>query len=519
MRKTVLFLTLVLAALTAVGQGEVRVPPEARGRVMLDVGRQLGPQARIRLQKAAEYHGRYYCQFRYEGYSPYRSGSMFYSVDKRTHEVMPLPWAEDARDSRDTLFVFHDTLFLAHFISSYKHDHYFDTMAACWVECPRLEGTIYEDDEYRVYENDHGEWGQTLWFEERRTGREWESPGLGNVRRVGDTFYIVCENLVRSFPVGRMLASDTGRWNHRCANEDYLGWSFDASPLLDADTVYRDPRYDGFQAYIGRSHDTVIVGSFVSGDSLLLVVNRPDGTALMCIGGQQELRTVRLLDGLYCYKPTSGSSGAREISAPGRMLTDRVLIPFFRDYLSMGLLDIRGGRIEVLEFGHNIDTLDTQPADGLDTLLAYLRDHWDSITDSAIHRFESVHGGTFMGTKHIESNGYFEDRAFRKGNHIDYYSKHIDTLYTLGLEYCVREGDGRVMALLVDVQKWRCYNCEQDRLGNKERHAQEICRKMTARLDAICGRRHFGRTGREYSWHYGSLTVIYEPARSRMLVY
>ena len=521
MRKTVIILLLVLAAVTAVGQGSKRMPPDKRGTVMLEIGRQVGPQARIRLQKAAEYHGRYYCQFYYQGRFPNGSGDLFFSVDKQSHEVRQLPWAEGSRDTRDVLFVFHDTLFITQYqyMSGENHDYFFDTVAAQWVECPRLEKIIYEDDDYRVYKNDHGEWGQTLWFEERRTGREWKYPGLGSVQRVGDTFFIVEENVVQRLTVSQLLATEPSKWNHRRANEDYANLGKDDSPWLESDTVYRDPRYDGFEAYIGKFHDTVIVGSFVSGDSLLLVVNRPDGTALMCIEGPQELRTVRLLDELYGYKPTFGSFRVREMSVLGRMLTDRVLIPFCRDFLSMGLLDISGDGVEVLEFGHNIDTLVAQPVDGLDTLLAYLRDHWNDITDSAMHRFEGAHGGSFLGTESIWRNGYFRDQGFREGHHIDYFEKHVDTLYSFGTEYCVHEGDGRVVAVFMGVWRPRCYNCEYVELGYDERQEreQELCRQMAARLDAICGPRH--SRGREFFWHFGPLTVTYYPSRNRMLIY
>lgn len=472
-----------------------------QNRIVLNVREQLGVQADIKIRKATEYHGRYYCVFHYDCLFPMNYGQMLFAIEKSSHKVMQLPWPNEANSFYDELFVRHDTLFLDLYGSWHEHDFFYDTLTSQWIKCSELDELVYEDADYRVYAMDNGEFGQAMWFENLNSRNEYVLEGLGDVHRLGDTFYVVGRNLVRTLTTHQLSKATPSSKTHHHASDDYSVFVYDTVPPLGGDTVYCDPRYNWWEDFQRIYHDTVIVGSFVSDGKLQLVVSRPDSIALMCIAGTHELQTTRLLGERNIF--LRGKTGR------GLGQTDGVLLPFRRDHFSMGLLDIKGNKVEVLEIGHDIDTLVAQPTDGLNPLLTYLKDHWNHITDSAIHHFEYSNGGTFLITESIERSGYFRDLGFREGFHIDYFYKLVDTLYIVCTEYCVRENDGSVVAVFMDMMlpKYDYYHTRE----------QQIRSLITARLDDICGPHRQCKDG--LLWHLDPLRIILFDMSERLLIY
>lgn len=511
---TMRLLMVVLAIfplMGAVGCSSGESTVEGERSVMLDLREELPPQTEVDLVAAVEYHGRYYCLFDYDASFILKRESLFYAIDANTLEVTRLAVPTSGYHYSDHLFVLHDTLFLDLRGSWEDHDYYFDTANNQWVECPEVEDVVYEDDDYSVYGINNGEFGQVTWFRDRHTGHEYALMDLGAVRRVGDTFYIVSPNLIRSVTVGQLAKARPSPTDHWQAEKDYyIACYYGNTTWLEADTVYSDPRYDWFETYEGRFHDTLICGSLVSGDSLLLLVDKPDGTALMRIAGPHELQTVKSLGERYWW-----ISGARCANGQGNNLVEY----FRQDAFSAGVIDIVDTQVRVLNIRHNIDTVRVQPDDGLEVLLDYLRDHWDGLTDKKIREFECSHGTTYITPRSIEHNGYFRDVGFDKGHRMDLFYRRIDTLYSLETEYCVRESDGRVRAVFFDFIDPMPYNAERKWLTCEEREEYDrmIGDQVIARLEALCGPRR--RQGDYYFWHYGPLTLRFYRGSNRMLIF
>ena len=151
--------------------------------VTLDLRERLGVQGRLKLHKATAYHGRYYCLYSYNS-SFVGSGYMMEVVDKNSLAIEEiLPPETNGYHYCDDLFVRHDTLFYHVYGSWCDHDFFLDTLSRKWVPCAKSDHLIAEDDDYRVYAVDHGEWGQATWFVNRATGLEYVVWGTGDVRR------------------------------------------------------------------------------------------------------------------------------------------------------------------------------------------------------------------------------------------------------------------------------------------------------------------------------------------------
>ena len=515
-------LLLLLASFVAFeGYAQSGWTVEGERTVALDIREQVGVQGHARLRKVTEYHGRYYCMFTFSGgLFSRRDGELLFAVDTRTLEAVQLPCPKEFGHYKDDLFVRHDTLFLDIYGSWEKHDFWFDTADVQWVECPELVEQVYEDDDVGVYEVDNGEWGQSMWFHDRRGNKECALVGLGAVRRAGGRFFVVEPDMVRSVTFSQIDTATPSMTNHRQAKADYFAAGRDKSLWLRADTLYVDPRYEGWLSYIGQYHDTVIVGSVVVGDSLVLLVDRPDSTVLMRISGRNELQTIVALGRRY-------GVDVQTLSVCGNIRTNRLVVPFQQDALNAGLIDVGEGKVNVLNISLVIDTLPICAADGLDTLLAFLEAGWGSIDDSMAIAFERAHGGVFLEEDSLR-NGYFKDIGLTDANSRNLrMRKRVDTLYNMSIEYCVRRNDRRVAALFFDFyqpQHYMSWGTKPRRDWNhnerEEREAWEArqAAAMITRLDALCGPHHV-TVKQRWRWKRGKMTLIFYPDRNRLMIF
>jgi hypothetical protein len=484
--------------------------------VVLDLQSRLGVHAHVKWQKAAEYHGRYYCAFHYSSLK--ENGTMMAVVDGRNgrYVLAPMP-VETGMHWKDDLFVRHDTLFYHHYGSWAKQDHWFDTTAMQWRECAKTGDLVHEDADYRVYAMDHGEWGQCTWFIHRATGRRLVVAGIGLLRRAGEAYYMVEPALVRRVSLAQLAAAESSPVTMGDADTGYSMAGY-IRVIIDGDTVYVASDYDGFRdGYQQMPRDTMIVAPFVDGDSLRLLVNLPGGTAVMA-----------LRDGRLCMVQDLGRRYGLlrpNYDWRGMLQGDGLLLPWREDAFEAGVLRVEKGQVSVLSLRHNIDTLPLLPTDGLDSLLPFLAGEWGSIDGRRLREFLNAQGNYYRGGDSLLRNAYFREDAGidEEQHHCDLYVRRVDTLYWLGIQVCLQNADSVADALFFDFGLPNTYEPAMplwDRLGYDERQRffQRINERVIARLDALCGR-HRRVDEQDLIWHLGSLRLRYYPNSQRLLVW
>ncbi|MBR1549791.1 MAG: hypothetical protein IJ634_04055 [Bacteroidales bacterium] len=519
-------LFMVLVAVLAVawllgcrqGLAEERDWSLTRSECLLPMRDRLKDHTYVMLQRAAEYHGRYYCLFEYNGFFPVDRGVLMYVVDREGNVVDEMPMPVDYI-TYDDLFVRHDTLFYHREALWERDDFFFDTVARQWKPCPRVDDMVWEDEDYHVYTMDHGEFGQWTWFEHRSTGREYALWGVGDVMRARDTYYMVDRTLVRTLTLDQLAASEPADETRRATDSSIVGGSYSTRPsrLVQADTLYRDPRYDPYADWLGIRYDTVIEASLVDSEGLLLLVQTPQETALMRVGDSNRLVTER---GLGEYYPVLRWDYAMR----GMSMGGRRLLPFVGQRGRCGLLSVGADkRVEVMEMHHDIDSLPVLQEDGLERLLEYLEANHDRADAGGVRGVERALGASFLGREGKERNGYFRQRGFGEGDSVDWYYQRVDTLYLLKTEAWVRGSDQRVMAVYVGVEFPVSYYGPKPDLYLRQsyeenrRYSKWLSDVMVSRLEAFCGKPR--RKGSELHYRRGPLTVVFHPDDNRLLIF
>ncbi len=507
--------------------------------VTLDLRERIGVQGRLKLHKATAYHGRYYCLYSYNS-SFVGSGYMMEVVDKNSLAIEEiLPPESKGYHYCDDLFVRHDTLFYHVYGSWCENDFFLDTLSRKWVPCAKSDHLIAEDDDYRVYAVDHGEWGQATWFVNRATGLEYVVWGTGDVRRVGDTYYFVNNLSVCSVSLSRLAAARPSPVGYRQAKDSYDAIKECSEVAIEPELVYLNPHYDGFR-YCTACFDTLIVGSLVDQRGLLLLVNCSDGSllrqdlansirahTLQTFQVRGTVRLMRVADSTHLLSDDTMSFAIQvsdrrslELSRAG-VQANRLVIPFQSDALNSGLVDICNGQVSIWHIRHLVDTLPVLECDGLDTLITLLVSSWDDFDDSRILAFERDGGATFIGKDSLR-NGYFEDIGLTDS--LCYalcFRKRVDTLYNLGIEYCLYKESRHLAALFLDFALPQPYLSEDlwNKMSYDERQQWSARRseELVARLDLCCGP-HTSHD-REIVWHLCHRTLVYYPSSNRLLIY
>lgn len=536
----VLFVSLLAVVLAGVFTACSSVRPSVQNHtVTLDLRERLGVQGTLKLHKAAAYHDRYYCLYSYNS-SFVGSGYMMEVVDKNSLAIEEiLPPESKGYHYCDDLFVRHDTLFYHVYGSWCNHDFFLDTLSRKWVPCAKSDHLIAEDDDYRVYAVDHGEWGQATWFVNRATGLEYVVWGTGDVRRVGDTYYFVNALSVCSVSLPRLAAARPSPVGYRQAKDSYDAIKECAEVAIEPDLVYLNPQYDGFGYFTAR-FDTLIVGSLVDQRGLLLLVNCSDASPL-----RQDLarsirvspsrhfqvrgtgRLMRVADSTHLLSDDTMSFAIQvsdrrslELSRAG-VQANRLVLPFQSDALNSGLVDICNGQVTIVHIRHLVDTLPVLESDGLDTLITLLVSAWDDFDDSRILAFERDDGATFIREDSLR-NGYFEDIGLTDSLcYALWFEKRVDTLYNLDVEYCLYKESRHLAALFFDFTLPQPYLSEDlwNKMSYDERQQWSARRseELVARLDTRWGPHTCHDS--EIVWHSGHRTLVYYPSSNRLLVY
>ena len=515
MRLTLKFFLLVvlwcLLVPTCVACRQEDTLTTSKCNIELDLRERIGIQGYVSLGEAVEYHGRYFCFFSYSSLYG-KHGSFMDVVDVNGHAIEEIPDPIFVH-YRDDLFVRNDTLFFHSYGSWNDNDFFFDTVNWKWVPCDKVDKLIAEDDDYLVFAMDKGEFGQTTWFVNRASGQEYVVWGIGDVRRVGETYFMVNTMSVTGVSLSRLANARPSPVRYREAVNSYSAIQDFAEVAIVADTFYRDPNYDGFHEFLGMRRDTLIVGSFVDKRGLLLLVQQQDSLRLMRLGD-----STHLVSDAFVRLPMVDLHPFRFTPMCGDMQSDRILRTFQKNALNLGLIDIRDGRIFELNIHHIVDTIIGMESDRFDSLIDFLNVGWDNLDDNQILTYESRYGSSFIKRDSLR-NGYFEDIGLTDSLcYAMRFLKRVDGMYNLATEYCLYKDNRRLAAVFFDFGPPQSYLSKCKKMGDeRERWCERQAADLIALLDSLCGpHRHHKK---EVVWHYRGIELHFFSSSNRLLVF
>ena len=349
------------------------------------------------------------------------------------------------------------------------------------------DGTIYNDDDWEVKHDYHGEFGEVTWFIDKHSKEEYAFVGLtGSIRRLDNTLYVVNETRIYELSdpsIGFRCKSST---KYKKAKDSRLisvlfhraGYSpmnHTFSPIVhldnenpeiekheDEDFIWYD---GGFYLSEFATADTVIVGSFVSSDTLFCALNTSSGLELARLEGDS------LVSVHHFYKDV-GESHIR-FSFPDMFPSIASAFKYREcvtspDEKLLLLLNIEPGVSELIDIVSNGNTLTKlcynhsglQPVeqDGFSGLLSFYLKNWEELTLDRVLQEEKQFGGEVSYLNLGANRNSFPPKEIFNASesyHIDIVSKLIRDSYKVDSEFWVQESDNSIPAIYMSWSRLR----------------------------------------------------------------
>ena len=183
---------ILLLAVVSCGRKQSRFScfhNEAQDSVYVDLRDYVLPASTVTLHSAVKVCDKYYLNFCEKARS-HRGGEkdILVELSEPAHKsrIIPLPGGVGRFSSVSSR---NDTLVIR---DMYSMEFVYDSKYGTWFKGKFQAGPSYEDEEYIVRYEDHGEFGDAMWFIDKCSENEYAFVGLsGRVCRLGGVFYVV----------------------------------------------------------------------------------------------------------------------------------------------------------------------------------------------------------------------------------------------------------------------------------------------------------------------------------------
>lgn len=450
----------------------------AQDSVYLDLHDYVLPALTATIYSAIKVGDKYYLAINEED-RHYRGNSrnIFVEMSEIGHEshVIPFP---DAFSPYCSVSSRNDTLVI---LDNNNLESFYYSKSGNWVKAKTLARPSYEDEEYIVQYEEHGEFGDAMWFIDKCSENEYAFVGLsGRVCRLGGIFYIVKPTRIYEVPepsVGFHCDSLTNYaaakgihllghhfWEAGYCNDDHNILAivhFDNEPAgVEKQVAPNGVSYyeGGFWVSEYAKADTTIIGSFIESDTLYCALHTPSGLELAKLD-QRRLVPVHKFNmdlgsnhsqyHLFSDYPTYNTCRYRVSDDP---LNEGLLILVNRKEGLSELIDMSKDGNSFLNIVYEHGGLNTIDSDGFETILPFYLDNWGHIPFEDVLRQEDLLGGKISHSDRWPApNQPSDGNRYPSGAiyHVKF-SKTVRNNYSVTTAYSIQESDRSITAVIMD---------------------------------------------------------------------
>lgn len=135
------------------------------------------------------------------------------------------------------LFIRNDSILLKDY---YRHiTFYFDIENLVWKEIEEIDDLIFEDENYIIFYLDFGEWGNTVWFKDKTTQKEYElASSFPKIHVIdGSYFFTNARSILKIENPRNLILCDTSYFYEKV---EKLDWSQGSTSQIGAEILFQD---------------------------------------------------------------------------------------------------------------------------------------------------------------------------------------------------------------------------------------------------------------------------------------
>lgn len=430
--------------------------------VRIDAKAFTDPLSTLSLRKAVKLHGFYYVLLSENSIYFSEDSNHFLRISTDFSKIEYLEYPQKLSSPYDDLFVRHDTLFI-HDYYGLDHHYFFNENTLKWDSIPWLSDQLYEDDDYKVYYIDNGEFGDYSWFEDKHSGKQYLFPtNLERINRIGSSFYLTTAGSIRKLdnPAAGIPCDENIQYNNGIHDKDLYsiaiqmnkGPNHDIHRCNDAFQTILEYRWAEQGWWDMASYkDNLFEGAFQFKGSLYTIVRDPQHSYIARLDNNR-LTLVKDLTECYdlfqysnCYRGKNSSESS-------------FLKPFSRSNNEYGIIDIDGNQVHIVHIFHNQDSLPYLGKDFFEETFSYVYNHLESLHYRDVLAFEQSLCAPFKTTRMAGRNAYFQKELnVPKNYEMEIFTKVIDSILTIHTWYCYSLSDSLVKGVFFEWEKTKNY--------------------------------------------------------------
>jgi hypothetical protein len=367
--------------------------------LFIDVKSIARPASRFDLTHAVKFKDKYYCFFEEEGIYGFKLEKKHFLILSNSGRL--LNQIKVPKEIENTVyfdfFIRNGSMFAKTYMdhNSFK----FDFNKLNWTQIPEVDDRVYEDSVFAITYLDFGEWGQTTWFIDKQTKKEYLLGANGTiVNEFNGNYFLTGGTVVRKIEDPRKLKQADKTSNYSEVEKGRNSYDVTTS-LLGSYTIYEDTTYSpwGFE-----EPEEYIITSFVANNNLFHLYSDSNQTYLGKIYNN-NLIPIQGLNKKYKTYNWHYSYRGKNIDKSDRF------VKFHENNNTYGFIEISNFNVDIHYLIHNQDSLNYIGNDGFSKLLDMILNHPENISIKQVDSLEKNINGIDMKDyrNSISHNGYY----------------------------------------------------------------------------------------------------------------
>lgn len=407
------------------------------------------PATRVSLTHAIKYKENYYCFFAEKGLYSYKVETKYFlEISSKGDILKKINIPKEIQNANYfDFFIRNNNLILKDYMN---HESFlFDIKNSKWDSISEVDDQVYEDENYKVTYLNFGEWGETTWFINKETGKEYSIDFEGTkINRLNDNYYLTTENEVREISNPENLKECKPDFYYSEIEKDNKKYEFSNS-LIGSKEIYKDSTYDS--SFI-KKNNRVLNTSFVVSNNLFQIYTDTISTYIGKIKDGKLVpihnlnKKFSIFNWHYSYRGNNLENNAR-------------FLKFKEDENTYGFIEIKGKKVDITYSKHNIDSLPYLGSDNFEKVLSLIKNSLNNLPIEKVEKTENEIGGINMKTdrNNTSHNGYYPKEFSSKEIKTKEFIKVESNLVAQKTEYLYTTSDNKIKSVFIEWSPTQSY--------------------------------------------------------------
>jgi len=407
------------------------------------------PASRVSLTHAVKYRENYYCFFEEKGLYSFKVETKYFLEVSSTGDILQqIDIPKEIQNANYFYFFIRDNKLI---VKTYmNHESFlFDVKKLKWNSINEVDEQVYEDENYKVTYLNFGEWGESTWFINKETGKEYIIDFEGTIiNRLNDKYYLTKVNEVREISNPKNLKECSSNFYYSEIEKDKKQYEFSNS-VIGSKEIYKDTSSN---YYFFRKHNKALNTSFVFSNKLFQLYTDSISTYIGKIK-DGKLIPIHNLNKKFSIINSNNSYRGNNLENDSRFLK------FKDDENTFGFIEIKGNKIDIKYLKHNIDSLQYLGSDNFDKVLTLIKNNLGNLCIVQVEKTENEIGGINMKTdrSNTSHNGYYPKEFSSQQIKTKEFIKVESTLIAQKTEYLYTTSDNIIKSIFIEWSPTQSY--------------------------------------------------------------